>query len=283
MKSRKPNIIHFNFASISVHSTLMLVSLIAIFPVFWMVLTSLKPPGESFSTISSMFTKNPTISNYLSVSNLVPIYRNFFNSVFVSFFGTIATVFFCSLAGFSFAKFDFPGRNALFMVLLATMIIPPEASVIPVFIIMRNLGWINNLLSLIVPRAATAVGIFYMRQYINDFPDELMEQARIDGCNNFKIYWRILIPVIIPAISAWASLALVNRWNDFFWPLIFMRSREMFTLMVSISLLPVSEGLSTPWPVIMAGSSIAVLPLVIMYIVLSRFHLRELTSGAVKG
>ncbi len=266
-----------------VHILLIFCSVIAVFPVLWMFLTSFKPIDESFSTIGSMFTQNPTLQNFVGVTALIPLGRNFLNSVIVSLSGTVITVFFCSLAGFAFAKFPFPGRRILFFFLLATMMIPPEAGVIPVFIIMRKFGWINSLWSLIVPRAATAVGIFYMTQYISDFPTEIMEQARIDGCTDFRIYWQIVLPVITPALSSWASLALIARWNDFFWPLIFLRTKEMFTLMVSISLLPVSEGLSTPWPVIMAGTTIAVMPLLLMYIILTRFQKAGMAAGAVKG
>ena len=271
------------FSTLAIHIALICVTLVALFPVLWMLLASIKPPNESFGTIGSMVTRAPTVSNYVSVAGLFPLVRNFFNSVVVSVSGTLVTVFLCSLAGFAFAKYEFPGRDALFLFLLATMMIPPETGVIPVFVIMRRFGLINNLLALILPRAATAVGIFYMRQYIAEFPTEVMEQARIDGCRDFRIYWQIVIPVITPALASWSILALIARWNDFFWPLIFMRSKEMFTLMVSISLLPVSEGLSTPWPVIMAGTSIAVIPLILAYLVLTRFQKGELTSGAVKG
>nr|WP_245540046.1 carbohydrate ABC transporter permease [Sediminispirochaeta bajacaliforniensis] len=262
---------------------LIIVVVVSLFPVCWMLLTALKPVSESFSTLGSIIPNKPTFANFPSVMQLFPMGRNFFNSVVVSIVGTATTLFFCSLAGFAFAKFDFPAKNFLFAFLLATMMIPPEASVIPVFIIIRKLGWVNNLLALIVPRAATAVGIFYMRQYISAFPTELLEQARIDGCRDFGIYWKIVLPVIRPAIASWAVLALIARWNDFFWPLIFMRSKEMYTLMVSIALLPVSEGLSTPWPVIMAGTSMAVVPIIIMYVMLTRFQLAELSAGAVKG
>jgi multiple sugar transport system permease protein/cellobiose transport system permease protein len=197
--------------------------------------------------------------------------------------GTILTVFLCSLAGMAFAKYEFPGKNALFFLLLATMMVPPEAGVVPVFAIMRALGWINNLLSLIIPTAATAIGIFYMRQYISGFPNEVMEQARLDGCGEFRIYWQIVVPVVAPALAAWASIAFIARWNDFFWPLIFMRSKEMFTLMVAISTLPVSEGLSTPWPVIMAGTTISVLPLFVIYFLLQGYQKEGLALGAVRG
>ncbi len=256
---------------------------IAAFPLIWMASTSLKLPSESFGSLSTFFPQSPTLQNYHQVAQLVPMGRNLLNSIIVAGAGTIITVFLCSLAGFAFAKFSFPGKEALFLLLLVTMMVPPEAGVVPLFAIMRALGWINNLLSLIVPTAATAIGIFYMRQYISSFPTEVMEQARIDGCGDFRIYWQIVLPVITPALGAWASLAFIARWNDFFWPLLFLRSKEMYTLMVAISVLPVSEGLSTPWPTIMAGTTIAVTPLIIAYLLLQSLQKEGLAMGAVKG
>ena len=248
---------------------------LAVFPMLWMIYTSLQvPPG---------FNRTSGLANYARVAQLIPLFKNFLNSVFTSVTGTVITVFFCALGGFAFAKYRFPGRNFLFILLLFTMLIPPETGVVPTFIIMRRLNLINNLWSLIIPRAATAIGIFYMRQYISSFPDEIIESARIDGCSEFKIFIRIVGPVIIPALSSWAALSLIARWNDFFWPLIFMRSRERFTLMPAISMLPISEGLSTPWPVIMAGTTIAVLPLILGFFFLQRFQIEGLTLGSIKG
>jgi multiple sugar transport system permease protein/cellobiose transport system permease protein len=267
----------------ALYSILLLWCAVAAFPLFWMVATSLKMPGESFGSLNTLFPREPTLRNYTQVAQLVPLGRNLLNSIVVAGVGTVVTVFLCSLAGFAFAKFDFPGKNVLFFLLLATMMVPPEAGVVPLFAIMRAFGWINNLLALIVPTAATAIGIFYMRQYISSFPGEVMEQARIDGAGNFRIYWQIALPVVTPALGVWASLAFIARWNDFFWPLLFMRSREMYTLMVAISVLPVSEGLATPWPVIMAGTTIAVVPLIIAFLLLQGLQREGLAIGAVKG
>ena len=133
------------------------------------------------------------------------------------------------------------------------------------------------------PRIATAVGIFYMQQYITDIPDELIEAAHIDGCGDFKIFTSIVIPVIKPALASWASVTLIARWNDFFWPLLYLRKQAKYTLMVSISLLPVSEGLSTPWPVILAGTTLVIIPIIVLYLLLQTFQKAGLTAGAVKG
>ncbi len=266
-----------------VHIVLLLWCGLSVFPLLWMVGTSLKPVAEGIGGLASMIPRSPTGANYAAVAGLLPLARNTLNSFIVAALGTAATVFLCSLAGFAFAKYSFPGRDVLFLFLLATMLIPPEVGIVPTFLIMRRLKWINTYWALIVPRAATAIGIFYMRQYIMGFPTEILEQGRLDGCREFRIYGQLVLPAIAPALAAWATISFIARWNDFMWPLLLMRSKEMYTLMVSISILPVSEGLSTPWPVIMAGCTIAVAPLIVVYFILQRFQVSGLLLGAVKG
>ena len=214
---------------------------------------------------------------------MIPVAQNTFNSVFTTLVGTASSLFFCALAGFAFAKYRFPGRNLLFYSVIATMLVPPEVGAVPLFIIMKKLNLINSLWSLIIPRIATAVGIFYMNQYISDVPDELVEAARIDGCGDFKIFTKVILPVIKPAMASWASVTLIARWNDFFWPLLYLRKQAKYTLMVTISLLPVSEGLSTPWPVILAGTTLVIIPIIVMYLLLQTMQKGGSFAGAVKG
>ncbi|AEV28013.1 ABC-type sugar transport system, permease component [Sphaerochaeta pleomorpha str. Grapes] len=266
-----------------VYLILSIIVLISIFPIFWMCLISIKDISESISGLNSIRVYHPTFDNYLRLFRQIPIASNIFNSVFTTTMGTLTTVFFCALAGFSFAKYKFPGRDFLFYFVIATMLIPPEVGAIPQFIIMKKLHLINSLWALVIPRIATAVGIFYMRQYIVNVPDELIEASKIDGCKDFGIFYKIIIPVIKPALASWASLTIVARWNDFFWPLLFLRKTSKYTLMVSISLLPVSDGLSTPWQVILAGTTIVIIPVIFAYLVLQYFHKEGLTAGAVKG
>lgn len=208
---------------------------------------------------------------------LLNVWRN------TPWFGTVTTLYFCALAGFAFAKFRFPGRNFLFYFVIATMLIPPEVGAVPLFILMKKFNLINSLWSLIIPRIATAVGIFYMHQYMSDIPDELIEAARVDGCTDFGIFTKIVLPVIKPALASWAAITLIARWNDFFWPLLYLRKSSKYTLMVTISLLPVSEGLSTPWPVILAGTTLVIIPIILLYLFLQRFQKSGMMAGAVKG
>lgn len=263
---------------------IVLVCLVCLFPIVWIVLISVKPVTESMMGISAIIPKGFTLENYKRVLKLIPnLPVNFFNNVFVSLVGTVSTLFFCSLAEFAFAKYEFPGRNFLYLFLLATMMIPQETGVIPLFIIFRKMGLVNSLWGLIIPRLATAVGIFYMTEYMRDVPYEIMEAARMDGCSEFMIYARIVCPIIKPGLASWAMLTMIARWNDFFWPLILLRNSKKYTLMVAISLLPASDGLSTPWPTIIAGVSIAVFPVLIAYIIIQRFQVVNVAAGAVKG
>lgn len=269
---------------LSVNTSLIFVSIVCLFPIIWMCLISFKSTSESISGFQSLWIHEPNIENYKRLFEVVPeLGANFFNSIFTAIIGTVTSLFFCALAGFAFAKYQFPGRNFLFYFMIATMLIPAEVGAVPLFVIMKKLGLINSLWSLIIPRIATAVGIFYMRQYIIDIPTELIEAPKIDGCGDFKIFLKIIMPVITPALASWGALTLIARWNDFFWPLLFLRRTDKYTLMVVISLLPISDGYSTPWPVILAGTTLACIPIIVLYLILTRFQKANLTSGSIKG
>lgn len=272
-----------NLASFALHAGLIIISLVCILPILWMCLISIKPTSESISGFQSVWVANPTLDNFKKLFDMIPVGLNTFNSVFTTLMGTVTSLFFCSLAGFAFAKYKFPGRNFLFYFVIATMLVPPEVGAVPLFVIMKKIGLINSLWSLVIPRIATAVGIFYMHQYISDVPDELIEAARIDGCKDFGIFLRIILPVIKPALASWAAVTLIARWNDFFWPLLYLRKQAKYTLMVTISLLPVSEGLSTPWPVILAGTTLVIIPIIVLYLILQTFQKSGMMAGAVKG
>lgn len=260
-----------------------LIMVYSILPAAWMILIAVKPPSSSMTGRQVLDLTNVTLANFVSVNQLTPIATNISNSLFTTVVGTLTTLFFCSLAGFAFAKIDFPGREPIFYILIATMLVPPEVAIVPLFRIMTELSLVNSLWSLVIPKMATAVGIFYMRQYVSAVPNEIIEAARVDGCGPFRTYLQIVLPIIRPGLAVWATLTVIARWNDFFWPLVFLRSEDKYTLVQAISLLPVGEGLSTPWPVIMAGTTIAVVPPVVGYVIFQRFQKADMTAGAVKG
>lgn len=277
MKSKKAAL------RVLVYLLMAVIVVVCLFPVLWMCVISIKTVGESISGFNALTVTTPTLANYKRLFELIPLWQNLYNSLFTTVLGTLTTLFFCALAGFAFAKYRFPGRTGLFYFVIATMLITAEAGAIPLFIIMRKIGMINSLWSLIIPRVATAVGIFYMRQYIMEVPDEIIEAARIDGCHEFGIFCRVVVPIIKPALASWASLTVIARWNDFFWPLLFLRKSSKYTLMVSVSMLPTSDGLSTPWQVILAGTTLVIVPSILLYLVMQLFQKEGLTAGAVKG
>ncbi len=262
---------------------LSLAVLICLFPVAWMCVISVKSIGEPISGFDALRIEHFTLGNFAYLFTLIPMMQNLFNSMFTTVVGTLTTLFFCSLAGFAFAKYRFPGRDWLFCFVIATMMISSEAGAIPLFVIMRKMHLINSLWSLIIPRIATAVGIFYLRQYIIEVPDELIEAARIDGCSDFGIYARVVCPNIKPALASWATITMIARWNDFFWPLIFLNKNTKYTLMVSVSMLPESDGIATPWQVILAGCTIVIIPSIALYLGMQHLTKSGAFDGAVKG
>lgn len=270
-------------ASIFVHTVLIIMVVFALFPVVWSCVISIKSVGEKISGFSALSISSPTLDNYRRLFQLIPMKEQLFNSVFTTLMGTVTTMFFCALAGFVFAKYKFPFRNGLFYFVVATMTIPAEVASVPLFLIMKKIGLTNSLWSLILPRLTTAVGVFYLRQYIMDVPDEIIEAARIDGCSDFRIFWEIVCPMIKPALASWASITLVARWNDFFWPLLFLTKRTKQTLMVSVSQLPLADGLATPWQVILAGTTLVIVPSIIIYVLIQSFQKDGAFEGAVKG
>lgn len=272
-----------NLWKLLVYLLMAVIVVICLFPVIWSCIISIKSVGEKVSGFSALSISQPTLANYERLFELLPIWQHLGNSVFTSVMGTLTTLFFCSLAGFAFAKYRFPARNALFYFVVATMTIPAEVGSIPLFLIMRNLDLINNLWSLILPRLATAVGVFYLRQYMMEVPDEILEAARIDGCRDFGIFLRVVCPIVKPALASWASLTLIARWNDFFWPLLFLNKSSKYTLMVSVSMLPLSDGLATPWQVILSGTTLVIVPSILIYLFMQTFQKEGATAGAVKG
>ena len=272
-----------NLWKLLVYLLMAIIVVICLFPVIWSCIISIKSVGEKVSGFSALTISQPTLANYERLFELLPIWQHLGNSVFTSVMGTLTTLFFCSLAGFAFAKYRFPARNALFYFVVATMTIPAEVGSIPLFLIMRNLDLINNLWSLILPRLATAVGVFYLRQYMMEVPDEILEAARIDGCRDFGIFVRVVCPIVKPALASWASLTLIARWNDFFWPLLFLNKSSKYTLMVSVSMLPLSDGLATPWQVILSGTTLVIVPSIVIYLFMQTFQKEGATAGAVKG
>ena len=212
----------------------------------------------------------------------IPFWTNLGWSFYVAIMATVLTLLFCSMAGFAFAAYEFRFKKPLFALVMATMLIPPFLGMIPTFLIMDALNWIDQPRALYIPAAAPALGIFLMRQYISSaIPTELYESARMDGCSEWRIYYRIVVPLLGPAFGTLGLITYIASWNNFIGPLIVMRSVEKYTF--PLALRTVQTPVDTEWGALMAGSAVAVVPLIIIFIFSSKQLISGLTAGAVRG
>ena len=253
------------------------------FPFFWMAVTSLKTvPEIQRVPLQILPDRWGNLDNYREVFVRQPFGRFLLNSALVASISAVSSLVVSSLAGYGFAKFQFPGREPLFGFLLATLMVPGAIGVIPLFIVFRNLGWINTWNPLIIPGIANAFGIFWMRQYISSaIPADMMDAARIDGAHEFRIYWNIIVPVIIPALAALAILTFMGKWNEFQMPLLILKDEAKYTLPVALSTLRSLRG--TEIGVQILGAAGAIIPIMTLFILASRQFMSGLTAGAVKG
>jgi ABC-type glycerol-3-phosphate transport system permease component len=263
---------------------LLALTVVFVFPLLWMISTAFKPTGEIFDPGLNLIPRHLTLENFRYAFNAYPLLRNFFNSVFVASATTALSLFFSSLAGFAFAKLDFPGKRWLFAVMLGTLMVPGLVGLLPAFVIISKLGWVDTYQALIVPGVASAFGIFFMRQYIQSIPDELFDAARIDGLPDygFGLYWRVVLPLIGPALATLAIVGFLGSWNNFLWPLMVLRSDSMYTIVLAVSALPSSQ-FNTPYGPIMAGTTIAVIPLIILFLVFQRQYVAGVMRVGLKG
>jgi multiple sugar transport system permease protein len=263
---------------------LTLVALLAAFPFYYMLVTSTYRTVDILVIPPPIWFGNSWGQNYaqlLSQDGLPYFWTAVFNSLAIASLHTIGVLFFCSLAGYGFGKFRFPGRDVLFAFLIATLMVPGALALIPSFVVMRTLGWIESWNPLIIPGMANAFGIFWMRQYIESaIPNDMMDAARIDGAHEFRIYTSIILPVIAPALGALAILTFMGKWNEFQFPLLILKAQETYTLPVALSTLRSLRG--TEIGVQILGASIAIIPILIVFIAASRQFMAGLTAGAVK-
>ena len=253
------------------------------FPFYWLVISAFKEKEQIF-TLPPVFVPRPwRLDNLARVFQETNLLRALFNSVVIGAGHCALALFLCSLAGYAFAKFPkAPGRNVLFAFVLGTMMIPGAVTLIPVFVVLCKLHAVNHYWAMILPGAASAFGIFWMRQYIaSNIHDDLLDAARIDGCSEFGLYWRIVLPVIRPALAALGVLTLIGIWNNLMWAFIVLRTEDMYTLPLVIYLL--NGELRTPYEIIMAASLLATLPLVLAFLFFQRHFIQGITAGAIKG
>lgn len=263
-----------------VYILITLIAFIIIIPFYWALISSFKQENEIFS-LPNILIRNPTMLNYIKLFTETIFERWFFNSTLIALSYSLMVLFFCSLGGFAFAKYNFPGRDVLFLIILSTAMIPPWVTIIPIFIWFAKLHLVNTYLALIIPGSANAFGIFLMRQYIHSIPSSIIDSSRIDGCSEFQIYYKIIVPVIRPALGALAIFSFIGSWNSFLNALILMRTPNMFTFPVGMSSL---VGAQNPrYGMLMACAVISVIPVGIIFLSMQKHLVAGLTLGATKG
>lgn len=250
-------------------------------PFLWMLSTSLKQEAEVFNWPPRLLPWPPRWENYPAAWAIAPFGRYFFNTAFIAVTVTGVSLTLNSLAAYAFARLRFPGRDALFMLLLATMMIPFQVTMIPTFLVLKQLGWLDSYLGLMVPGFAGAFGIFMLRQFMLSLPEDLLDAARIDGGSEFVVYRRIVLPLCKPALATLATFTFMGAWNDFILPLIVVKSDEMRTLTLAVAAL--SAGLYVmDWPLMMAAATFVILPVLLVFLAAQRFFTRSIALGGLK-
>lgn len=262
---------------------LILISLWTLLPFFWMFSASLMTTKEIIQTPPPLWPAVPQWHNYADVAQVVNIGRAYFNSIVVAVAVVVGLLFTSSLTGFAFAKYNFPFKNVLFTLILATMMIPFFVILIPVFWIVKQFGWINNYAGLIFPSIVSAYGIFLMRQFISGIPDELLDAARIDGASEFRIYWQIIIPLTGPALATLGVFNLVAVWNAFLWPLLVVQDTSLYTVPLALNNLRTYGAEERVLNLRMAGTVLSVIPTVLVFAWLQRFFARGIALTGLKG
>jgi multiple sugar transport system permease protein len=260
----------------------MLGGALMIVPFLWMVLTSLRTDADAFAWPPKLIVWPPRWQNYPEAWQIAPFGRFFLNSIIVSVCVTLGSLLFNSMAAFGFAKYDFKGRNILFLALLGTLMIPYQVTMIPSFLLLKQLAWLDSYPGLIVPGLAGAFGIFFLRQFMLTIPDDYLDAARMDGASECRIYWRVVLPLAKPAMATLAVFTFLGAWNDFLGPLIVVKSDEMRTLPLAISALSAGHYVMS-WPLLMAGASFVVIPVLLVYLLAQRYFVEGIALGGIKG
>lgn len=250
-------------------------------PFVWMISTSLKPSNEVLIMPPKWIPSKLVWENYKIAFESAPFKRYFLNSVFVSAMVTVGELITTILAAFAFSRINFRGRELLFSILIATMMVPGEVLIIPNFVTLSKFGWIDSYKALIIPWCASIYAIFLLRQYFLGIPEQLYYSAKIDGCSDIKFLWLIMVPLAKPALITLAILKIINSWNSFMWPLIVTNSEHMRTLPVALSAFSSEAG--TDYNVLMAAATMIIIPIFIIYLVLQKHIVAGVTRTGIKG
>lgn len=277
-----PRLIGRRSAKVGIQVTLIVGVAISLFPFYWTFVMATNSTRDMFRVPPKLVPGPELFENIGRLLASIDFFGSMLNTLIVASCVTVLVLFFDSLAAFTFAKFEFPGRNVLFGLLLLAFMLPSQLALIPQFVIMVNIGWVGTLNALIVPAAANAFGIFWMRQYISGaVPDDLLAAARIDGCGFFRQYVHVALPAIRPGLAFLGITTFIGAWNDYAWPLIVMVDPQNLTLQVALSQLKTAHD--TDYSMIMAGTLLAVVPLALVFLLFARGFIRDAMAGALRG
>jgi len=264
-----------------VNGALLAIALLSLAPLVWMVSVSFMPRGEASHFPPPFLPSVATLDNYRELFATTRVARNFANSVLVAGAITLLSLLVNTMAGYAFAKLRFAGRERVFQLLLAALVVPAQVAMLPLFLLMKQLGLVNSYWGVIVPALATVFGIFLVRQYARSIPDELIEAARIDGAGELRIFFQVVLPMLKPVLVTLAIFTFMGAWNDFMWPLIVLADQEHYTLPVALAALSREHIMDVE--MMMAGAVVTVVPVLLLFLVLQRYYIQGLLLGSVKG
>ena len=263
------------------HAGLVLGGVVTLTPLVWMISASLMPAGEASTFPPRFLPRTVTFDNYIALFTRLNLARAFLNSALITVCATIISVLVNSMAGYAFAKLRFRGRDRLFGGLTSALVIPAQVGMLPLFLLLRQMGFVNTYLGVMIPYFASVFGIFLIRQYALSVPDELLDAARIDGASELRIFRVLVLPIIRPILVTLAAFTFLIAWNDFMWPLIILSENDRYTLPVALANLVGEHVQDTE--LMMAGSVLAILPALIVFLVFQRTYVRGIMAGSVKG
>lgn len=266
------------------YTLILLGAFVMILPFFWLISSSLMTSKELLADTPQWFPKVPQWNNYVEVWNRIPLLTYYKNSLIVSISVTLLVLLTSSMAGFAFAKLRFPGRKLLFRIVLSTMMFPVFIFIIPVYYLMKTVGWLDNHLSLIVPFIVSGYGIFLMRQFVMTVPDELLDSAKIDGASQWKIFRSVILPIVKPALATLATLTFIGQWNTFLWPLIVTSfSQHLMTLPVGVSRLTLAFSSAETQHLVLAALVYQVMPMVVVFLYMQKNYVKGFVMSGFGG
>ncbi|HYN81267.1 MAG TPA: carbohydrate ABC transporter permease [Gemmatimonadaceae bacterium] len=263
------------------YTLLVIGAVLALLPMVWMVSASLMPSGEASSFPPHFFPSRPTLEHYTDLFTRLNLGRYLLNSAFVALVVTSASLIINAMAGYAFAKLRFRGRDRLFRALSTGLVLPVQVAMLPLFLLLKNMGLINTYWGVIIPGLASIFGIFLVRQYALAIPDEMLDAARVDGASEFRIFWSIVVPGIMPILATLSIWTFLATWNDFMWPLIVLSDASHYTLPVALANL--SGEHVQDIELMMAGSVLTVIPVMLVFLFLQRYYIQGVMAGSVKG